>query len=301
MKKILVLIMSCGLLQLSLAQSGDTLTFDPTTIQQYYDSVESTFTYQEGSIDIKEGLATITVPKGYRFLGAEESGIVLSDMWGNPPSEVLGMLFPAGMSPMSDSFSYAVEITYSEDGFIEDEDAEDIDYDELLQSMQEDAEAVNETRIELGYEPVELVGWASAPFYDKANKKLHWAKELKFGQDEVNTLNYNIRILGRRGYLNMNAIGEMDVLPAFQQDIDEILASVEFQEGNRYADFNPNIDQVAAYGIGGLIAGKMLAKAGFFGLLAKFWKIIAIGAVAAFAGIKRFIFGGSSEEDEAEA
>src|SRR2546421_9236086 len=41
-----------------------------------------------------------------------------------------------------------------------------------------------------------------------------------------------------------------------------------FNEGNRYAEFNPGMDQAAAYGIAGLIAGGLLTKAGFFkGLL----------------------------------
>ena len=42
-----------------------------------------------------------------------------------------------------------------------------------------------------------------------------------------------------------------------------------------YSEFNPDIDTVAAYGIGGLIAGKVLAKAGVLAaglvLLKKFW------------------------------
>jgi hypothetical protein len=44
---------------------------------------------------------------------------------------------------------------------------------------------------------------------------------------------------------------------------------VEFEPGNRYADFNPDVDEVAAYGIGALVAGKVAAKAGLFkGLIA---------------------------------
>ena len=81
---------------------------------------------------------------------------------------------------------------------------------------------------------------------------------------------------------------------------------MEFNEGNTYADFDPDIDEIAAYGIGGLIAGKVLAKVGLLaGLLkfvkvigiglAKFWKPIAIGLVALAAGLKKFFF--KSEPD----
>ena len=51
------------------------------------------------------------------------------------------------------------------------------------------------------------------------------------------------------------------------------------------------MDDVAAYGIGGLIAGKILAKAGFFAVILKFWKIIAVGAIGLFSVFKKKIFG----------
>ncbi|HIA06486.1 MAG TPA: DUF2167 domain-containing protein [Flavobacteriales bacterium] len=288
------------------AQGSDTTGFDEGLYQEIMDSIEASFDYTTGIIDLHSGLATLDVPDGYRFMGSEQSEYVLSQLWGNPPSEVIGMLFPRGVTPMSDDFTYVVSITYSEEGYIDDADAKDLDYDELLETMQQDVLDNNSARIAAGYGSMELIGWAAAPFYDDANKKLHWAKELKFDESETNTLNYNIRILGRRGYLNLNAIGDMAVLPLVQQDVNQILASVEFNEGNTYADFDPDIDEIAAYGIGGLIAGKVLAKVGLLaGLLkfvkvigiglAKFWKPIAIGLVALAAGLKKFFF--KSEPD----
>ena len=93
----------------------------------------------------------------------------------------------------------------------------------------------------------------------------------------------------------MNAIGDVDVLPVFNQDIDRILASVEFTEGNRYEDFNPDVDKIAAYGIGGLIAGKTLAKVGFFAMLAKFWKVIALAVAGGFGILRNVLFGNKKE------
>jgi uncharacterized membrane-anchored protein len=49
-----------------------------------------------------------------------------------------------------------------------------------------------------------------------------------------------------------------------------------YADGNKYADFNPDIDDVAAWTIGGLVAGKVLAKAGIFALLLKNIKLIAL-------------------------
>lgn len=259
------------------------------------DSINNSFTYEYGKVILQNGLAEIQVPEGYKFLDAKQSKYVLTDLWGNPPSEVLGMLFPKATDPMSENFTYAVEITYSNEGHINDDDAQNLDYDELLQQMKDDTKSGNAQRKKLGYPTIDFIGWASDPFYDAATKKLHWAKELNFEGETIHTLNYNIRVLGRNGYLNLNAIGTIDVLPQFKQDVNNILHSVAFTEGNTYADFNPDIDKVAAYGIGGLIAGKVLAKAGFFAMILKFWKIIAIGIVGLFTAFKNKLFGSKKE------
>lgn len=281
---------------------ADSLDKDLSVIQEYLafekysDSLNSTFHYIYDEAILKGGIATITVPDGYKFLEKEEATMVLSNLWGNPTDEsILGLLLKENESPSETS--YGIEITYSEDGYIEDDDAEDIDYDELLEGMQEDVTQINPERIAIGYPSVELLGWASKPFYDKSEKKLHWAKELLFEGDDTKTLNYNIRVLGRNGYMNLNVIGDIDVLEDVKENLNPILGSVLFNQGHTYSEFDPDFDNVAAYGIGGLIAGKILAKAGFFVVLLKFWKFIAIGAIALFASFKKRIFGTKKEEE----
>lgn len=294
---LLCLNFSALIAQDTLVSESDELTEEEFAYYEYFlDSVNQSLNYEYGTIELEKNglkLAELVVPEGYKYLNPEQTAYILTDIWGNPPSDELGlgMLFPKDISPVSDSFTFGVEIDYSGEGYIDDEDAASLDYDELLAEMQSDAHAINEKRVEMGYERVELVGWATPPYYDATTKKLYWAKELRFGDAEYNTLNYNIRILGRGGYINLNAIGDMDVLPIFEQDIDAVLASVDFVEGQKYSNFNPDIDKVAAYGVGGLIAGKVLAKAGFFALLLKFWKFIALGLAAVFVAIKRFFFG----------
>lgn len=280
----------------SLAQESDTLFVDES-MNNFVDSVNQSFHFQTGKVALPGGLAEINVPAGFKYLNADQSAYVLTQLWGNPPSETMGLLFPEQSGPFDTNFVYAVEISYTEDGFVDDEDAADIDYDDLLGDMKDDVLEENKTREEMGYPTYELVGWATPPYYDQPNKKLHWAKELKFEESDINTLNYNIRILGRKGYLVLNAIGDINALKAVNNDVSKILSSVEFTEGNRYEDFNPEIDKVAAYGIGGLIAGKVLAKVGFFALILKFWKIIALGAVGLFAGVKKFFFGEKKAEE----
>ncbi|MFT5336671.1 MAG: putative membrane-anchored protein [Luteibaculaceae bacterium] len=295
-----ITLLLCAAVSLGSYAYTDSTEIVAREIQIQLDSLVAHLEYQTGEIVLGDGLAELHVPYGFKFLDAKQSDYVLTEVWGNPPSPTLGMLFPENETPVSDGSTFAIEISFSDEGYVEDEDAADIDYGDLLDQMIADTEEVNPQRVELGYPTIQLIGWASTPFYDAETKKLHWAKELNFGGYENNTLNYNIRILGREGYLNLNAIGEMPTLPLVQDKIDAILESVNFTEGNTYADFNPDIDKVAAYGIGGLIAGKILAKVGFFAVLVKFWKFIAIGAIGLFSVFKKKIFGSKKEDSTPE-
>ena len=89
----------------------------------------------------------------------------------------------------------------------------------------------------------------------------------------------------------MNIASDMNSLSLVKADVNNLLLSIEFNKGYRYSEFNSSTDKIAAYGIGGLIAGKVLAKAGFFVVLLKFWKIIMIFFVGVFAIFKKRIFG----------
>lgn len=88
----------------------------------------------------------------------------------------------------------------------------------------------------------------------------------------------------------------MPALPKLQNDINYILESVEFNKGYTYNDFDESVDNLAACGIGVLIAGKILAKAGIFKGLLKFWKVIVIAVVEVFGNFKKQIFGNKESE-----
>jgi uncharacterized membrane-anchored protein len=248
--------------------------------------------YRTGEIKLQGDLAILRLPPGYRYLDEAQTEKVLTEMWGNPPgSETLGMILAPDMTPLKEN-SWAVIIEYTDDGYVKDDDAATIDYDKLLKEMQKATEERNEDRKKMGYAPLHLVGWAETPHYDTAAHKLHWAKELSADGDSLRSLNYNIRILGRKGVLVLNAISAMSELPAVKAGLDPILAAVDFQEGHKYSQFDPKLDKVATYGITGLIAGGVLAKVGFFkmllvGLLAA-KKFLIIGVIALIAFVRRF-------------
>jgi len=279
------------------AVAQDTGGFDSAAMVDSMRAFEGRLAWQTGRITLKGGFATLDLPAGWRFLGPTDARKVLVQAWHNPPREApLGMLFPPDNGVFDND--YAIVIEYSDDGYVKDDDAATIDYDKLLKQMQESARADNPERKKAGYATIELLGWAEPPHYDRDSHKLYWAKQLQFSDDSAQTLNYNIRALGRHGVLVMNAVADMAKLPAVKGGVPTILAAVDFTDGNRYADYSAKSgDKVAAYGIAALIAGGVAAKAGLFkgliALLIALKKFIVIAA-AGFVAWMRKVFGKKS-------
>ena len=132
--------------------------------------------FQTGNIDLPGGVARLKLPPEMRYLGPDDSEKLLTKVWGNSPDaeKPLGMLFP------TDDRAWGVIITYSADGYVKDDDADKINYHDLLKSMQEQIVKENPERVRQGYPSVKLVGWAVAPRYDRQAKTMYWAKELIF-------------------------------------------------------------------------------------------------------------------------
>jgi len=272
------------------ADKQDQLTPEQEKYQKWAQGIWDSLDRKTGKITLPNGVATLNVPKEFYYLGPDDTQKVLVKVWGNPEGhKKQGMLFPADMTPF-DRDAWGVTIDYSDDGYVSDKDADEINYDKLLKQMQESANESNKERKSKGYEPIELVGWAEKPFYNKSEHKLYWAKEIKFGNQSVNTLNYNIRVLGRKGYLVLNFIAGMDQKAMIDTRLKSVLAMATFNPGNRYSEFDPNMDKVAAYGIGGLVAGAILSKTGMLTAALLLLKKFGIIVVAAVAGIFRKVF-----------
>jgi uncharacterized membrane-anchored protein len=196
---------------------------------------------------------------------------------------------------------WAVVVTYDKDGHIKDDDADKINYDSLLKDMQESIAESNEERKKQGYAGMALKGWAERPSYDKATHKMYWAKQVHFDDSDKDTLNYNVRVLGREGVLVLNAVADAGQISQIKQDMQTVTGFTDFTPGNRYADFDSKTDKVAEYGLAALVAGGVAAKLGLFGklfaLLLAFKKIIFIAVAALGATVfKRF-----KRKDDAQA
>jgi uncharacterized membrane-anchored protein len=251
-------------------------------------------TFQNGTIALGNNLANLTLTPNFQYLSPADTKRFLVEVWHNPPQAAegtLGAIVPSQVD-LTGGEGWAIIITYDDSGHVSDDDAAGIDYDQLLKDMQQAMRDNNEERKKEGYEPIELVGWAKPPYYDSQAKKLYWAKQLRFGGDSAETLNYMIRALGRSGVLELTVVASMQQLPTVDGRINEVLGMVSFKPGSTYVEFSPGIDRTAEYGIAGLVAGGILAKAGFFKVLlagaAALWKPIAIGAVVVFGAVGKF-------------
>lgn len=256
--------------------------------------------YQEGTVQLSTGIARLELPAGYRFLNGSDARKVVVDLWGNPPSEgsdLLGLVVPAG-EDLADPNSWAVVINFEEAGYVSDEDAGKINYNDLLSELQKATIEANKERQSQGYESMELKGWAVPPRYDQEKKVMYWAKDLQIA-GEGDTLNYCVRVLGRRGVLSMNGVASMDRVKDVEAATPAIVAMTQYNEGHRYADFNSSTDKKADYTLAGLLLGGLVAsKMGLFAklgaLLLAFKKVVAIAAVAVVGFFKK-LFGRKSQ------
>ena len=137
MRKLFGLLLLISLPLIVWAQEDDQeLTEEQSQVllQQFLDSLHR----QTGTIELPNGIATLNVPEQFYYLNQEDADKVLTKLWGNPEGEpTLGMLFPADMSPADDN-AWAVTIEYEEEGYVKDNDADKINYNDLLKQMKED-------------------------------------------------------------------------------------------------------------------------------------------------------------------
>jgi uncharacterized membrane-anchored protein len=218
-------------------------------MERYLLSFEKSISYKRGKVLLSDKIE-LDVPNGYKFIPKKEAGIILFKYWNNPErDDVLGMLVQEKFQFLN-ATDWAFVLSEQMDGYVKDEDANKIDYDDLLKELKDSEEEENAERVKEGYDEIHTVGWASKPFYDDKTKILHWAKELKFGLDSnENTLNYDVRVLGREGLLSMNAVGLMSSLDSVKKHIPEIINIAKFTKGHTYADFDSKTDNIAAYTI----------------------------------------------------
>lgn len=244
---------------------------------------------QQGEIELSRCHATISVPVGYVFIDATQTKKLLVDYWGNPENRadhVLGAILPISVRYFYQA-SAAFIISYNNGGYVKDDDASSIDYDELLKGMQHATEEENKRLPEAQH--FKLKGWAVTPYYDQNRHVLIWAKHL-IGNDGE-TINYDMRILGKDGFVSINAVIDPECLSEAEAYGNTMISSLHYRNGYAYSDFDPQKDRMSEWTIGGLIAGSIIAKTGILAkigvFLLKFWKLLALAFFGIVAGVTK--------------
>lgn len=239
--------------------------------------------------------AEIVIPKDWRFTDGNGTRKLMV-LYGNPATDrELGTLAQEGIGDPP-----WIIFEFDESGYVKDDDKDELNADDLLASLQEGQKAGNEYRRKNGMDELEILGWAVPPRYNEKTHNLEWATKLhSIGSpaDEI-SINFNTRLLGREGVMEVTLVCEPDELNAMIAEQEKILTGFSYIEGQRYAEYRAG-DKIAEYGLTGLVAGGAafaLAKSGFF---TKFAKPLIIGAIAMLAAIKKFfgkLFGARQQD-----
>ena len=230
---------------------------------------------------------TIDVPDGYVFLGAQGTS-KLNELMENPPTGADEYT----IAPKSlDWFAY---FTFDEVGYVKDD--ESLDAEDLLASIKDGTEQSNEERRSRGWETMTIDGWSFKPQYDKQLNALEWPILAHADKSRHKIVNYNTRLLGRRGVMQVVVVSDPEGLDAAVSQFKSLMPGYAYNDGEKYAQFKEG-DHVAAYGLAALVTGGAAAVASKKGLfaaigifLAKMWKLVLIGLVAVGAAIRK-LFG----------
>ncbi len=222
-------------------------------------------------------VAQIQLADGLGFVGAEDTRRALESMGNRPSGSELGLV--ASRAENQDWFAV---FTYHAVGYVKDDERDAIDADALLASIRKGTEESNVWRKEHGSPALHTVGWIEPPHYDESTHNLTWAT-LARDENGHDVANYNVRLLGRYGYMSVTLVDAADRLAGSKGPFGQMLGGFGYTQGKSYAEFVRG-DRVAEVGLTALIAGGAGAAAMKFGLLGKLLAALAAGWKAVLAG-----------------
>lgn len=229
--------------------------------------------------------AHMKLPDGYVWIDGPDTRTLMTSM-GNPASGTeVGLVAP-------EEDDWFIVFEYDNIGYIQDEDADDLDADALLESIREGTEAANRERRKQGWGELNIVGWEQEPHYDKTTNNLVWA--IRGRSEEGDVINYNTRRLGRKGVMSIALVLGPEQLDSVIPKFNRLMSAYEFNSGQKYSEFREG-DKIAQYGLTALITGGAAAVAVKSGLLKYLWKGIVVAVIAVGAFFKK-IFGGGSND-----
>jgi uncharacterized membrane-anchored protein len=251
-------------------------------------------------------IAQIKVPEGFRFTGKDGTRKFL-ELTQNPPNgNELGTIVPLQTKDENGNESdfWFVIFEFNDVGYVKDDDRDKLDAGALLKNIKESTEESNKERATHGWPAYHVTSWYKPPYYNVTTKNLTWAMQgyALAGQKQESSVNYSVRLLGRRGTMSADLVLDPQIVDKTVPKFESLLTGYSFLPGSTYSEFRSG-DKIAEYGLATLVAGGATAIAAKTGLLAKLWKLIAVGLAAlasflkrAWNYFKRVITGKASEE-----
>ncbi|MCP4895928.1 MAG: DUF2167 domain-containing protein [bacterium] len=221
--------------------------------------------------------ASIDVPEGYAFTGPDGTQELMQAFGNLLSDQEVGFVAPL-ITEENPNFDWFAVFEFDEVGYVSDEEKADLDAEEMMETMLKSQKAANKQRREMGYDTLDITGWAMEPRYNERTHNLEWAIDLRSG-DGSEATNLNTRLLGREGVMKVTLVCDPEALEATTPAYQKMLSDFQFQNGRQYAEFREG-DKLAKYGLTGLVVGGGAAVLAKTGLLKKLFKPILIGLVA---------------------
>lgn len=203
-------------------------------------SLDASLRYLAGEAQLGNGLATLTMPRGFRFLDAEQSARVRSAWGARALPGMLGMVFPPEGSPFEANV-WSVALTFIRHGHID--DAEGVDESAVLGALRAYPTANDIS-----------VRWVDRPRYDRARRGLSWSRSLGRVDASGRRVFFANRVLTREGVIEMNAMTTEESASVVREAMEGLLRGLRVHEGQRYEDFRAETDRRAGYGLNALVA-----------------------------------------------
>lgn len=242
-------------------------------------------------VQLDNGVASFKLEEGLMFLDGNNTRAWKKQIQSVPSEEEIGTVIPDD----EDSTWIAI-FEYTDSGYIEDSEKDNIDADALLDSYKEGTAEDNKEKDPSMHLFVD--DWDVKPTYDADSNRLVWSLLAHNARNEK-IINYNMRVLTRSGYISIILVSDPEHLQADRKELEQrVLSTFQVTAGKRYEDYDKSTDKKAEYGLTGLVLGgagvAVAKKLGFLALLKKFWIVI----VAAIVGVWRLITGKKKKQEE---
>jgi uncharacterized membrane-anchored protein len=174
-------------------------------------------------------------------------------------------------------------------GYVKDDDKDKLNNpDKLLEDYRRGTEEANKVRAKAGIPPIHVTGWERVPKYNEATHNLEWA--IRGTGPEGDILNFDTRLLGRRGVMVVTLIVEPKDFAATLPAFTSVMDGYKFETGQSYAEYRSG-DKVAKYGLAALVtAGAAVgaAKLGLFAPVVLLFKKLGKAIILVFVAIIAF-------------